>query len=263
MSDGYEDRSAGCGTPVCDVLRSAAEPMSPDARERVRARVVAAAASSTSGVRMRTSLLRAVVAFVVLALAMTGVATAASDSLPGDVLYSVKRAIEQVHIALTSSNERQADVYFDIADERIREIERLMNTSVSARAINEAVEGFRDAARRAVDLEPDEMAAQRRADEIRKRVEGAPAAVRDAVESELRQLDPIPSGTPSVSPVPPESPSAQPDGGDAEQEGPSATPAPPAPLDSSRDEDGSDGQIDGIGDAAIDGLRDYPGSLSP
>ena len=65
---------------------------------------------------------------VVFALLMTsvGVAYASSDALPGDVIYGVKRGIEEARLALTWSPTGDSNLLTGFADERLAEIERLI-----------------------------------------------------------------------------------------------------------------------------------------
>ena len=65
---------------------------------------------------------------VVFALLMTsvGVAYASSDALPGDVMYGVKRGIEEARLALTWSPTGDSELLMGFADERLAEIESLI-----------------------------------------------------------------------------------------------------------------------------------------
>jgi hypothetical protein len=51
-----------------------------------------------------------------------GVSYASASALPDDRLYSVKRVVEHVQVALASSNEAKANTYLDLADRRAAEI---------------------------------------------------------------------------------------------------------------------------------------------
>jgi hypothetical protein len=64
---------------------------------------------------------------VALALATTtaGAVYAARDTVRGDTLYAVKRAAESVRLQLTHGPEAQAVLLADLADERLREADRL------------------------------------------------------------------------------------------------------------------------------------------
>ena len=60
-----------------------------------------------------------------LALGSLGVAQASAAALPGDRLYSVKRGIEELQLALTLDPSSDADLLGEFADERLVEIESL------------------------------------------------------------------------------------------------------------------------------------------
>lgn len=62
--------------------------------------------------------------FAVVA-ASGSMAVASQNALPGDVLYPVKRAIENVHANLQTSAEAKASVLFDNANTRLSEVEQL------------------------------------------------------------------------------------------------------------------------------------------
>ena len=224
MSDRGEERPAHGRVSIADILRSSDEPTPPDVKERVRVRVLASAAlTSSPGRAGRIRRAAATFAAVVL-LCTAGVGVASTRSLPGGTFYPVKRALEQLRLIIAPA-EGQADVYVDIADERMREIERLLNAGASARALNQAVDGFADAARGAVDVEEDEAAAQRRVEEILQHVDEAPPAVKEVIGSALQGLDPAPGAAPPI----PRVPSGQPDGGDSDGGEPAAPASPPVP----------------------------------
>jgi hypothetical protein len=208
MSDRGEDRSTDSRVCVSDILRSTDEHIAPDVRERVRARVLSAVEATPPRTTSRRTYLVAAVLAAAFMLCTVGVGAAASGSLPGDVFYPVKRALERVRVIIAPA-EGQSDVYVDMVDERIREIERLLNAGASARALNQAVDGFADAARGAVDVEVDEAAAKKRVEQILQHVDEAPSAVRDVIESALKDLDPPPVTPPPISDVP----AGQPEGG--------------------------------------------------
>ena len=67
----------------------------------------------------------AVILAVVLALSGTGAVVAAQDSLPGDILYSVKRATEQLGLLVAPGSVRKADLHLEFTRRRTEEIERL------------------------------------------------------------------------------------------------------------------------------------------
>ncbi len=69
--------------------------------------------------------------FIALAVALGGVGTtayAAQDSLPNEPLYPVKEFTEDARLALTSSSEGEADLLMDYVQERVREIQALVES---------------------------------------------------------------------------------------------------------------------------------------
>lgn len=69
----------------------------------------------------------ALIGAVVLTLTATASAgLAAKESLPGDLLYGLKTAVEQVQITLAVSPEAKAQVRLQIAGERLGEVERAL-----------------------------------------------------------------------------------------------------------------------------------------
>jgi hypothetical protein len=106
-------------------------------RARVLNRVGAARKSSqrTAPPRRRPSLFRRyafAMASLFLVFAMlasgTGVAFAAESSLPGDGLYGVKLGLESTRLALTFSPEARGAYLRGLADERMSEIQSLLQT---------------------------------------------------------------------------------------------------------------------------------------
>jgi hypothetical protein len=70
--------------------------------------------------------LRLAAVFTAFALALSGVAFASNDSLPGDTLYPVKRVVEQGRVIAARNDESRASVYADLADKRLLEVQSLI-----------------------------------------------------------------------------------------------------------------------------------------
>lgn len=73
----------------------------------------------------RTALSFAMVVTLLLALMTTGTVYASADSIPGDTLYPVKTAFEDVRLAV-SNDQQDARLYVRFAEERVEEIELLL-----------------------------------------------------------------------------------------------------------------------------------------
>lgn len=100
-----------------------------------RPRSTGAAATSMpaarSAVRTPTRLrVAAVAASVAIASGMVGTAAAARGAQPGDLLYSVKRGLEQTQVAVTTNAESQGRQQLGQATTRLAEVERLAATRV-------------------------------------------------------------------------------------------------------------------------------------
>lgn len=81
-----------------------------------------------------------VITFALL-LTSTGVARASSDALPGDVLYPVKRGVEEIRLAITFSESGDAELLNDFTTERVDEIEALILTGRDE-YLDEALEDY-------------------------------------------------------------------------------------------------------------------------
>ncbi|MFA5866378.1 MAG: DUF5667 domain-containing protein [Actinomycetota bacterium] len=114
----YEDLAK-----TVDALKTAAtSPVEPDPRFKASAR---ARVLGSLPVHKRVGLRLAAV-FAAFALALSGVAAASSNSLPGDTLYPVKRTVEQGRVFLERNDETRAEIYADLADKRLTETEALV-----------------------------------------------------------------------------------------------------------------------------------------
>lgn len=103
------------------------EPREPFKRA-LRAQLMAQASSTlvrreTAWSRMQSGWLRPVVAFAAVALLVAaGTGKAAADSLPGDAAFGLKRAVEQLQLALAIDDTTQLRVLAEVADHRLAEL---------------------------------------------------------------------------------------------------------------------------------------------
>jgi hypothetical protein len=73
------------------------------------------------------------------ALALTvGAGSAAAGSVPGDLSFGLKRAIEEVRVALTFDDVERVRVLSELADERLSELERVASRDDKAPTASEA-----------------------------------------------------------------------------------------------------------------------------
>jgi hypothetical protein len=89
-------------------------------------------------------------AAAVLVLVLAGATSAAASSLPGDALYSVKRASEDVRLALTFDAFARTQLLSELTDRRIEELaeiakRRPSSAPTATQEYAEAVERFADA----------------------------------------------------------------------------------------------------------------------
>jgi hypothetical protein len=118
--------------PVAQVLRSAPAVIPSldfrmDARQQLLARLPARRERRAAWASIRVMAAQVgLVLLMVVALA-TSVVTASARALPNEVLYPVKRTIEQVRLALAADSARGADLRLMFAAERLDEVERLIN----------------------------------------------------------------------------------------------------------------------------------------
>ena len=75
-------------------------------------------------------------AIIAILLIGGGTVTASANSLPGDMLYSVKIATENVREFFTFSDEAKANLYIELAERRVTEVELLIE---SERVVTESV----------------------------------------------------------------------------------------------------------------------------
>ena len=105
-------------------------------RRELRARLMREAAVTLVPKRRDTAWtawLRPTFAAGLAALVLTvGAGTAAANSLPGDAAFPLKRAFEEVRIALTFDDVERVRVLADLADERLGELERVANRNDKA-----------------------------------------------------------------------------------------------------------------------------------
>jgi hypothetical protein len=165
---------------LADAMARSAETMPDETRERVRARVMHdVRADSHLGLIaiMSHRLAVAVTAFAVLT---SGVAYAAERSVPGDLLYRIKRGAETTLVAVLPPGELENRVLVRLAERRAGEAARLATEGATGMVVDEAIGQLREALREATSAEGplDEDDLQR----IRKRGADAPYPARKAID---------------------------------------------------------------------------------
>jgi hypothetical protein len=92
----------------------------------------------------------AVAAMAILVLVLAGATSAAASSIPGDALYGVKRAAEDVRLALTFDAEARTHLLSEFTDRRLDELaetakRRPSSAPTATQQYADAVERFADA----------------------------------------------------------------------------------------------------------------------
>ncbi len=179
--------------PLEDVLRGSFEPMSDDVRDRVRTRVMTGIDAESRFDRARTLFMRSAAAFAATATLMAGTGYAAANSLPGDPLYEVKRAAEEIRIVF-SSDAQQGETLMRLTRERTREVRQLVESDADESDLRSAAKGFGEAADRAVRSQPDSASAEQTAMQIQDAVAQEP----DAVQQRVEQMVPSSASEPAA-----------------------------------------------------------------
>jgi hypothetical protein len=130
----------------------------------------------------------ALAAAAILVLVLAGATSAAASSLPGDALYSLKRATEDVRLALTFDDVARTELLSELTDRRLEELAEIARRHPSSaptatQEYADAVDRFADALDNLRDAESDAKrdAAQALAAAAREKHK----AVLDAVKEQL------------------------------------------------------------------------------
>jgi colicin import membrane protein len=111
-------------------------------RHELRARLMREAAVTLTPKRRDTawtSWSRPAFAIGLAALVLVfGAGVATANSVPGDLTFGVKRAIDEVRIALTFDDVQRVRVLADISDQRLGELQRVADSDDKAPAASEA-----------------------------------------------------------------------------------------------------------------------------
>lgn len=244
------------------VVSTTAGHMSPEARSRVKKRVLAAARSDVASAFQRTLFVRAAAVFTAGATLLGGVSFAAASALPGDMLYGVKRGAENVAIAVLPDGALERNFLFEIADRRAEEARRLVANGADADDVQRAFDEFGAAVREANlsgGVAINRAAVTRAQAQLVERVRAMSGAVRERLENEIEESlsgsGSGGSGTSTGTGTPPSSgqqPSPGPDG--------SGTSSEPPPSNGSGSGSGSGGSgSDGSGTGGMGGSTETTG----
>ena len=157
-------------------------------RGRLMSEAVVALAKPPSRFSFPALLRPALAAAAVLVLVLAGATSAAGSSLPGDALYGLKRATEDVRLALTFDDVARTQLLSELTDRRLEELaeiakHRPSSAPTATQEYADAVDRFADALDnlRNADSEDKRAAAQNLAEMARAKHK----AVLDAVKDQL------------------------------------------------------------------------------
>jgi len=167
--------------------------MPADVRERIRASVLPVPGVSVLR-DTRLAFARAAAVFACCATLMSGVSFAAAHALPGDPLYPLKRATQEMRVVFTAAD-LQDEALIELSDTRAEEVRLLMLQQADEMRVQRAVDGFEDAAGRAVYSSPDTATAQQRLRRIEDAVSDEPAKVQERMKTSIPEARPGDTGT--------------------------------------------------------------------
>ena len=157
-------------------------------RGRLMSEAVVALAPQRGGFSFSTILRPALATAAILVLVFAGATSAAASSLPGDALYAVKRAGEDVRLALTFDDVARTQLLSDLTDRRLEELaevakKRPSSAPTATQEYADAVNNFANALDklRGADSEDKRNAAQALAEAARAKHK----AVLDEVKDQL------------------------------------------------------------------------------
>ena len=157
-------------------------------RGRLMSEAVVVLARRPSRLSFPALLRPALAGAAILVLVLAGATSAAASSLPGDALYSLKRASEDVRLALTFDDVARTQLLSDLTDRRLEELAEIAKRHPSSaptatQEYADAVERFADALDNLRDADSDakRAAAQALAEAAREKHK----AVLDAVKEQL------------------------------------------------------------------------------
>jgi uncharacterized protein DUF5667 len=129
-----------------------------------------------------------------LVLVLAGATSAAASSIPGDALYGVKRATEDVRLALTFDAEARAQLLSELTDRRLEELaeiakRRPSSAPTATQDYADAVEAFADALDELHNAVSEEKRAAAQA--LAEAARAKHKAVLDAVKERLSEEDQV------------------------------------------------------------------------
>ena len=122
----------------------------------------------------------------IVAVLGAGTVVAADPSKPGDLLYSIDRAAEQVQLAFSFSDDAKTDLHLSMAKERLTELQALFDEKdLNAPGIAVALANFEKEKHEASDLAKDSDRSQEVEDEL----EGYQSTIDDLFEQQQKAIE--------------------------------------------------------------------------
>lgn len=147
-----KDEAGRMDTPLAAALGRAAEPLTGEARSRIKARVMAEVEHSPAGCWTRLLAHRFAVAFTAVAVVSGGTAYAANAALPGQPLYGLKRAGENALVAIVPEGRLERGLLAALAERRAREARSLGHHDETTNTIGTRLREIQEEAERATQL---------------------------------------------------------------------------------------------------------------
>lgn len=168
-----------------EALRAAAEPLTTEARQRIRQRVMVSVRPEAAGLRHGLALRRVAAVAAAVALLAGGTAYAANRSLPGDALYGLKRGAEDALVLVLPAGRLEQRVLAALAVRRAEEAARLARGGADESLVNGSIGELQDAVRRAAES-AGSLATEDR-ERIREHASSAPEPARTRIENAVRE----------------------------------------------------------------------------
>lgn len=119
-----------------------------------------------------------------------GVSAASNSSKPGDALYGIDRAMENVQVALALTNGMKADVHRSIAEERLQEVSAMLaEKNVDAPGIANALANFDEHKAKVESIYGDDGKLDDREKEIKGKLEHEKSSIDKKFEGQQKSLE--------------------------------------------------------------------------
>lgn len=167
------------------MIAESASPFPARRKEAVRVRVLCQVRRDALLARGRMIFRRAMATVTVTATVLGGVSYAAASSLPGDPLYAVKQASEEVTLSVLPEGRLRQMFLFTVATRRADEIARMSIEESGTPLYLEVMERFQVTTTAAYGDEPVADAPQPSETKLRERVDAAPEPVRERLQQAI------------------------------------------------------------------------------